>query len=225
MALPATVAVLIVTCPCALALATPVVLAIAAGRLAKIGVLPARMAAVGRLARAETAAFDKTGTLTLATPRLTNVHPFGGLESKEAVSIAAALEDVSPHPIARALRKEAGPAPPASDVTQHAGEGVTGRVGDVSWWIGTPLYAWGDGEVAPELPGVLRSERARGRLVAVLSDRRGRGALLAFEEELRPGAREIVADLHGAGLRRAALLSRVSSGSRGRSVSTRRGAA
>ncbi|MDL2716669.1 MAG: heavy metal translocating P-type ATPase [Acidobacteriota bacterium] len=207
MALPATVAVLIVTCPCALALATPVVLAVAAGRLAKIGILPARMAAIGRLARADTVAFDKTGTLTLATPRLANVHLFGGLTVEEAVAIAAALEDVSPHPIARALRKEAGPAQPADDVTHDAGEGMTGSVHGRRWWIGTPGFASGDGELASELLGALRSERVRGRLVAVLSDRQGRGALLAFEEELRPGAKEIVGDLHGAGLRRAVLLS------------------
>src|SRR6266542_1941609 len=74
LALPATIAVLIVTCPCALALATPIALAVAAGRFAKAGVLPARMAAIERLARADAAAFDKTGTLTLAAPRLQAVQ-------------------------------------------------------------------------------------------------------------------------------------------------------
>jgi Cu2+-exporting ATPase len=208
MALPATVAVLIVTCPCALALATPVVLTIAAGRFARIGVLPARMTAIERLARAETAAFDKTGTLTVATPRLASVHAVGGLTPRAALAIASALEEGSPHPIARALQKAAGRLrPPASAVSHHAGEGVTGSVQGVRWWIGAPDFASGNGEVPPELDETLRRERARGRLVALLSDRREGGALLAFEEELRPGAREIVADLHGAGLRHAALLS------------------
>jgi len=207
-ALPATVAVLIVTCPCALALATPVALTIAAGRLAKIGVLPVRTAAIEGLARAGTAAFDKTGTLTLATPRLAGVHPAGGLAPEEALAIASALEEGSPHPIARALESAAGRAwPPASAVSHHAGEGVTGSVQDVRWWIGAPDFASGGGAVPPALEEALRSERARGRLVAVLWDRREKGALLAFEEELRPGAKEIVEDLHGAGFRHAALLS------------------
>lgn len=208
MALPATVAVLIVTCPCALALATPVVLTIAAGRFAKIGVLPARMSAIEMLARAETAGFDKTGTLTLTTPRLADVHTAGGLTPNAALAVAAALEEDSPHPIARALRKAAGHLRlPASAASHHEGEGVTGGVDGVPWWLGSPGFASGNGEAPAELLEALRSERARGRLVAVLWDRRARGALLAFEEELRPGAREIVADLRAAGLRHVALLS------------------
>jgi len=207
-ALPATVAVLIVTCPCALALATPVALTIAAGRFAKIGVLPARMTAIEGLARAGTAAFDKTGTLTLATPHLASVHAVGGLTREEALATASALEEGSPHPIARALRMAAGRSrPAASAVSHHAGEGVTGSVQGVRWWIGAPDFASGNGRVPPALEEALRSERARGRLVAVLWDRREGGALLAFEEELRSGAQEIVAGLHGAGLRHAALLS------------------
>jgi Cu2+-exporting ATPase len=118
------------------------------------------------------------------------------------------LEEGSPHPIARALQKAAGRSrPPASAVSHHAGEGVTGSVQGVQWWIGAPDFASVNGKVPPELDEALRRERARGRLVAVLSDRRAGGALLAFEEKLRPGAKEIVADLHGAGLRHAALLS------------------
>ena len=111
-ALPATVAVLLVTCPCALALATPIALSVAAGRFAGIGVLPARMAAIERLAGADTVVLDKTGTLTLSTPVLESVRTAGGLDPETALRIAAALEATATHPdcpcAPRGLRRVGG---------------------------------------------------------------------------------------------------------------------
>jgi Cu2+-exporting ATPase len=210
-ALPATVAVLIVTCPCALALATPVALAITAGRFAKIGVLPARLSGIERLATADTAVFDKTGTLTLATPRLERVHTAaaGSLDRAEAISIAAALEAGSTHPIARALAAEAGVhlPPPADASADQAGRGIAGTVRGDRWWMGSPDFAVDGAALPTELAGPLAEARSRGRLAAVLSDRKGRTALFTFAEELRPGAGEIVAALTSSGVRRAAVLS------------------
>ncbi len=190
-ALPTTVAVLIVTCPCALALATPIAIAIAAGRLASIGVLPARMAAIERLALADTVAFDKTGTLTLPVPVLDGVRTAGDLDRGAALSIAAALEASSTHPIARAIRATADRRETAEEV-RLGDRGVSGIVAGVRWWIGSP------GNEAEPRPGTL---------AAVLTDRNGREALFTFTEELRPGAREIVSDLRREGIRRSALLS------------------
>ncbi len=206
-ALPAAVAVLLVTCPCALALATPVALSVAAGRLAGIGVLPARMAAIERLASADTAVFDKTGTLTRATPVLESVRTAGGLDPESARKIGAALEAASTHPIALALR--AAPAVEASAKEVRAdpeGQGFTGLVSGVRWWIGSPAYAPAPA-VAPELDAALASSRARSRLAAVLTDRAGRAALFTFGEELRDGAAMVLPELRRAGIRRAVLLS------------------
>jgi P-type Cu2+ transporter len=205
-ALPATVAVLMVTCPCALALATPIALTMAAGRFARIGVLPARMAAIERLASADTAVFDKTGTLTLSRPVLESVHTTGGLDSDTALAIASALETASPHPIAGALRA-AAPAAALETPTRRAEEGVTGAVLGTRWWLGSPRFAQGAGEALCGLEARLAGSRAEGRLAAVLADRKGRAALFTFAEELRPEARETVADLRRAGIRRAVLLS------------------
>jgi len=169
--LPATVAVLIVTCPCALALATPMILTIAAGRLAQIGVLPARMAGIERLGRAETAAFDKTGTLTLSAPCLAQVRATGGLDREEALKIGAALESSSTHPIARALCAAVGDSTPrAEEVAHHAGRGVSGGVAGVAWRIGSPAFALGPSQGKSDLEEAIARARADGLLVAVLAD-------------------------------------------------------
>lgn len=207
-ALPATVAVLMVTCPCALALATPIALAVAAGRFASIGVLPARMAGIERLAGADTVAFDKTGTLTLPTPVLESVHAVGGLDSQSALAIAAALEAGSAHPIAAAIRAAPNGSPGSAAVaTNHAAYGVAGTVEGVRWWIGSPEFAFGAAPLPPGLGAPLAAARAEGRLAAVLANGNGRAAVFTFAEQLRPGAGEIVADLRRIGIRRAALLS------------------
>jgi Cu2+-exporting ATPase len=213
-AVAATVAVLIVTCPCALALATPVALTLAAGRLVRAGILPARMAAIEGLARADTAVFDKTGTLTLVSPRVEATRVAGPIEAAEARAIAAALERDSPHPIAEALRESAATATEdsrveAEEIEPEAGRGVSGTVGGVRWWLGSPeLATCGEKEPLPEpVSAALDEARRSGEPIAVLSDRRGRAALFVFVEPWRPGAQEIVAALRQEGVRRFVLLS------------------
>jgi Cu2+-exporting ATPase len=190
-ALPATVAVLIVTCPCALALATPIALAVAAGRFAAMGVLPARMAAIERLALADSVGFDKTGTLTMPAPILDDVETSGGLGREEALAIAAALETGSDHPIARAIRA-AAPWRAEATAVRHGDRSISGNVAGVRWRLGSP--AGGEGE-------------KRGKLAAALTAPDGRRAVFTFAEELRPGAREIVGELRREGIGHAALLS------------------
>lgn len=203
-ALPATVAVLIVTCPCALALATPIALSLAAARLARIGVLPARMAAIERLAAADTAVFDKTGTLTLSEPALEEVRT-AGLDRDMALAIAAALESDSPHPIARAFPRSFSES--AKSVLHYAGQGVAGTYRGTQWWIGSPGFALDSVQLPRDLDEAVASARDKGHLSAVLTDRRERTAVFTFAEMLRPGAREIVSGLRAMGVRRAVLLS------------------
>jgi Cu2+-exporting ATPase len=132
--------VLIVTCPCALSLATPAALLAASGNLARRGLLARSPQAIEALAQAEAFVFDKTGTLTLDRLALAGVHPLPGATTRpdEALSIAAALEAGSLHPVARALR--AGPAPGVAlpevrDVTEHGGAGIAGRVRLGTDWV------------------------------------------------------------------------------------------
>ncbi|MFZ1446342.1 MAG: heavy metal translocating P-type ATPase, partial [Candidatus Dechloromonas phosphoritropha] len=102
-----TVSVLVVTCPCALSLATPIALTVAAGALAKDGLLVTRGHAIETLAQATHFVFDKTGTLTTGRMHLVDVAVLGALEREECLVVAAALEQSSEHPVAAALRRVA----------------------------------------------------------------------------------------------------------------------
>lgn len=115
------VAVLIVTCPCALGLAVPAVQITASARLFRRGVLVKSGAALERLAEVDHVVFDKTGVLTEGRPRLINPAP-------QALAMAAPLARASRHPLARALAEAAGMGPLAVDVTEHAGQGVEGLI-------------------------------------------------------------------------------------------------
>jgi len=207
-AVAATVAVLIVTCPCALALATPVGLTLAAARLTRAGVLPARMSAIEPLAGAKTAVFDKTGTLTLVSPRIAALAAAGGLGAERARSLAASLERDSLHPIAVALGASAGTPPPAAARVEHEpGRGVSGEVDGVRWWLGSPEFASGGGPLPGTIGSALADAQREGNPTALLFDRRGSAALFVFSEELRPGAGELLAGLRKEGIRQFVLLS------------------
>ena len=116
------VAVLIVTCPCALGLAVPAVQITASARLFRRGVLVKSGAALERLAEVDHVVFDKTGVVTLGYPRLLN-------PMSSPVRMAAPLARASGHPLARALAAEAGAGPVADDVVEHPGQGVEGTIG------------------------------------------------------------------------------------------------
>src|SRR5690606_13911556 len=116
------IAVLIITCPCALGLAVPAVQVVSTGRLFKRGVLVKSGDALERLAQADTVVFDKTGTLTLGKPRLIS-------EVAPSVLVAAAsLARVSRHPLSRALVEAAGPGIACADAVEVPGSGVEGTI-------------------------------------------------------------------------------------------------
>ena len=131
-ALVAAVSVLIIACPCALGLATPMAIMVGAGEGARAGVLIKNAEALELLARVDTLVIDKTGTLTEGRPRVTRVSPAPGWREEEVVRPAAAVERGSAHPLAAAIvsaAEERGLAiPPASDFHSFTGRGVRGRV-------------------------------------------------------------------------------------------------
>ena len=151
-AFPATLAVLVVTCPCALSLATPAVLAAATATLARRGVLVAHSDAFESLARATHVLWDKTGTLTRGLVRIEEVRPLRDLDASASLALAAALERWSEHPIAKAFLAEGAAldaASAATDVEPVAGCGVEGTIAGRRVRIGTCEYAAGLAEAPP----------------------------------------------------------------------------
>ncbi len=187
-AFEATLAVLVVTCPCALSLATPTAITAATATLARAGLLVTRPDALEELARADTVLFDKTGTLSLGRPRLERVATFG-LGADQALCIAAALERASAHPLAQAFETIA--AAPAEDAAVYPGCGIEGCVGAVRYRIGTAAFV-------AALAGARPATAAES---GVHLGSAGRW-LARFEigDALRPGAAGVVRELEALGL-------------------------
>ena len=135
-----TLALLVISCPCALSLAVPAALAAAHGALARLGVLAVRENALDRLADATDIVFDKTGTLSDGRPALAAVVPCAELDREQVLRIAAALERDSGHPIAAAFARIAG-APDARDVRAVPGQGIEGVVDGQRWRLGQAGFA------------------------------------------------------------------------------------
>ena len=130
-ALVSAVAVLIIACPCALGLATPMAIMVGTGRGATAGVLLKNAEALERLETVDTLVVDKTGTLTEGKPKLVSIVPFGDTSEAEAVRLAAALERPSEHPLAAAIlsaaRERAIQIPDITDFASIPGKGISGR--------------------------------------------------------------------------------------------------
>lgn len=138
-----TLSVLVVTCPCALSLATPTALTVATGTLRQHGLLITRGHVLESLSRASHIIFDKTGTLTEGNLSLQQIHPLSELSQDQSVSIACALEQHSEHPIAKAFHKQVTDDPKISavEITNHVGQGLQGEISGQQYFIGKPEFA------------------------------------------------------------------------------------
>jgi Cu2+-exporting ATPase len=193
----AVLAVLVVTCPCALSLATPAALAAATTKLARLGVLVTRADAVERLARADTVIFDKTGTLTGSSSTVIDVKLLSSLDQAASLAIAAALERGSAHPLADALRAHESPAVQARELREVAGEGVEGSIDGERWRLGT----WRFAELCAVRGNVRALPPARGDVATMyLGGPDGLVAAIDATAPLRPGARAAVDSLRAQGL-------------------------
>jgi Cu2+-exporting ATPase len=193
------VAVLVVSCPCALSLATPAALTVATGALAARGVLVTRGHAIEALARADRFIFDKTGTLTVGRMDLVETIPVR-LAAERALSLAAALERGSEHPIARALAAhsvDAGIEVVGSRTT--TGAGVEGTIEGRIWRLGRPEFVGMlHGAAVPE---DVRTIVGAGDTVIALGTEVGWDAFFRLCDGIRPEAAEMAAELMTAGTR------------------------
>ncbi len=197
--LPITVAVLVITCPCALSLATPTALTAATGALTRAGLLVTRGHALETLARATHFVFDKTGTLTEGKLRLLETRALSARTADECLRLAGALERHSEHPVARALRAAAtGPLPGATDVSNTPGAGLQGVISNETYYIGTPAFVRKRaGATVNE--NLLASLRAAGGTVVILANREMPLAAFVLGDTLRPEARALVDTLKARG--------------------------
>jgi Cu2+-exporting ATPase len=190
-----TLSVLVVTCPCALSLATPTAVAAAVGALTRLGLLITRGHTLETLARATCVVFDKTGTLTLGMLRLVRTRMLGDLDEARALAIAAALERSSEHPVAKVLVAAAGERLEARDVESTPGFGIEGVIDGRRYRVGGPAYA-------AALAGVTEPDVAGdGATVIFLADERQLLAAFELRDTLRSDAAEAVAKLREQGLR------------------------
>jgi Cu2+-exporting ATPase len=187
-------AVLVVTCPCALALATPAAFTVATTALARRGVLLRRAGALETLSRVTDLVLDKTGTLTEHRAGIARIVPLGAIEAGDALALAAALESRSEHPLARAFPQPGGAAA-VEDVVAVPGAGVAGRVTGEALRIGTRAFALGRQDPATG------AEEPAGETQVWLGGDSGLIARFDIAEQLRPEAPAAVAALRGAGIR------------------------
>ncbi len=193
--LPAVLAVLVATCPCALSLATPVAIAAATSRLARLGVLVTRADAVEGLAQVDTLVLDKTGTVTAGSPELLDVETRPSFSRHQGLAIAAALEAESRHPVAEALRAAAaGTAVPCRDAHEIAGQGIEGSVDGRRWRIGRAAWV---AELTASPDSTAWQPRAGD---IVLGDATGAAAAFTVADPLRSDARTAIAALRELGL-------------------------
>lgn len=191
-----TIAVLVVTCPCALSLATPTALATAIGALTRSGLVPANGDATEKLRYVTHVVFDKTGTLTTGQFEVHRIHAHAELNAADSLAIAAALEQHSNHPIARSLIKAAHDidVPRAVDVSSETGSGISGRVNGERYWIGR--HDWIEKQVGslPEPDDGIHS-------MIYLADSDRCLATISLSDPLREDAAALVTDLKTRGLK------------------------
>jgi Cu2+-exporting ATPase len=187
------VAVLVVACPCALALAAPAVLTRATGLLLGRGVLLTRARALEALDRATDVVFDKTGTLTTGRLKIRQAFLLGSAAEAACRDLAAALEASSRHPIARAFAAREGLK--AEHVRHEPGQGLEGRIAGERVRIGTERFCREAFKLPPAgLPGAPRTR-------VFLAAERGWLAAFELEDELRPQAQALVQALKARGIR------------------------
>jgi Cu+-exporting ATPase len=201
-ALVVAVSVLIIACPCALGLATPMSIMVGVGRGAQAGVLIKNAEALERLEKVDTLAVDKTGTLTEGKPTVIRVVPASGFRETELLRLAAAVEQPSEHPLARAIVNAASGAavPQVADFDAPAGAGVTGTVDGHAVAVGSGGFLGAldiDASHLAQRADELRSEGATAVFVAV--DGRLAG-VLAIADPVKPTTRQALAELREAGI-------------------------
>ena len=194
--------VLIIACPCALGLATPMSIISGVGRAAEFGVLVRDADALQRASTLDTLVFDKTGTLTEGKPQVVAVHT-PGLAQTDALRLAAALEQGSSHPLARAIldKAESAVLPDVSQFRTLRGLGVSGEAEGRALLLGNQALLNENGVDTSALESELNAQASQGATPVLLAVDGKAAALFAVRDPLRPDSVEALQRLHRAGYR------------------------
>jgi Cu+-exporting ATPase len=199
------IAVLIIACPCALGLATPMSIMVGTGRGASAGVLIKNAEALELMEKIDTLVVDKTGTLTVGKPKLIAVNPIGDFGEAEVLALAAALEKGSEHPLAAAVIEGAEERkiaiPHTRDFQSHTGKGVTGIVDGRQVALGNAALLGEFGVDASSLDQQADQHRSRAEGVMFVAIDRKAAGLLVVADPVKDSAAEAIAELHRDGIR------------------------
>ncbi len=201
---------LVIACPCALVISTPVTIVAALASAARNGVLIKGGVYVEAPARLRAVALDKTGTLTEGRPAVVEVVPLNGHTEAELLERAAALESQSTHPLAHAIVAHAQTrgvsVPPVEGFRVLPGKGAVGRVGGTDYWVGSHRHLEERGQETPEVHDRLEALARAGRTVVVVGNDRHVCGFIALADRVRPEARQAVTDLRAAGVEHVVML-------------------
>ena len=201
---------LVIACPCALVISTPVTIVAALAGAAKQGVLVKGGTHLETPAHLKAIAMDKTGTLTEGRPRVVEIVPLAGRSEMEVLGLAAALEARSAHPIAHAILAKAAElkivAEPAEGVQAITGRGVIGRVTGRDVWLGSRRYLEEMGINSAEILQRADVLSSAGRTMVTVGDGQEVWGLIAVADAVRPEAKGIVTALHRAGIKHVVML-------------------
>ncbi len=205
-ALVAAVSVLIIACPCALGLATPMSIMVGVGRGAQAGVLVKEAAALERLEKVDTLVVDKTGTLTEGRPRLVEVHPTANFDALELLSAAASVEQLSEHPLAAAVvagaKTQKLALQPAQNFQSFTGGGVRGEIDGREVLVGQRSFL--ESRNIPAVAGLASTAEAwqqQGQTVIFVAIGGQTAGLLSVADPIKNSAPEAIRALHTLGLK------------------------
>ncbi|MFM9962578.1 MAG: heavy metal translocating P-type ATPase [Planctomycetaceae bacterium] len=201
---------LVIACPCALVISTPVSFVAALASAAHQGVLVKGASFLEVASKLKAIALDKTGTLTVGRPEVKEVVALSGHTEHEVLEIAAAIDARSQHPLAEAIVRHAeslGLKPkPAEDFQAISGKGATAKLDGQPVWIGSHRAFEQRGQETPELHERMEELAARGHSVVVIAAHEHVCGLIALGDAIRPNAKDALAAMHRAGIERLVML-------------------
>ncbi|WP_077325029.1 heavy metal translocating P-type ATPase [Virgibacillus siamensis] len=203
-------AVLVVGCPCALVISTPVAIVTAIGNAARRGVLIKGGIHLEETGRLKVVAFDKTGTLTEGVPEVTDVAPILGIEQDKLLGVAAAIEEYSQHPLASAIIRKAEQdnmeSYKAEDFQSITGKGAKASINQTTYYIGSPSLFQEIGSISSKIQQQVKDLQTQGKTVMLIGNEQEINGLIAVADQVRKDSPSILQKLHKLGIKKTVML-------------------